>query len=247
MTIVAVVSCCGAPGVTTLSCLLGATWPSEPVAVIEGDPSGGVLAARFHLSIRTGWASATAAARRDPDRWCLDDHLQELPGGLPVLLAPPGPTSEQGSVVDLVCSASVGTDLIIDLGRLSATDDVARQWLSCAEVIIVLSDGEGAALLALKAWWPRLNSWAPLLLAVRGPGLHGEREIEETIGARVAAWIPSDPGVAAVLTGGSGPGQRKLAKSALVAAAARLSAELTAGTTSVDRDQPSLSVVEDVA
>src|ERR1019366_10538581 len=45
----------GAPGVTTLACVLGAVWPTHrAVVVAECDPSGGDLAGRFALSTRTG-------------------------------------------------------------------------------------------------------------------------------------------------------------------------------------------------
>ena len=87
MTVVSMVSVSGAPGVTTLACLLASTWVGPgPVAVVECDPSGGDLAARFGLSSVVGWPSLTAAVRRTGTSTQLDPHLQRLPGGLPVLV-----------------------------------------------------------------------------------------------------------------------------------------------------------------
>jgi len=88
MTLLSIFSIKGAPGVTTLACLLGAAWP-EPgaVAVVEADPAGGDLAARFGLSVHRGWSSLISSTRRSEEAPSLDPHLQELPGGLPVLVA----------------------------------------------------------------------------------------------------------------------------------------------------------------
>ena len=77
----------GSPGVTTLSCLLAATWPDPaPVVVVEADPAGGDLAARFGLSSTMGWSSLEAAVRRGGAASPLEPHLQQLPGGLAVLV-----------------------------------------------------------------------------------------------------------------------------------------------------------------
>ena len=55
MRVVTFVSVKGAPGVTTLACLVAATWPDHRrVAVVEADPFGGDLAARFRLSTALG-------------------------------------------------------------------------------------------------------------------------------------------------------------------------------------------------
>jgi cellulose biosynthesis protein BcsQ len=63
VTVVMFTSIKGAPGVTTLTCLVGATWPSHrQVAVIESDPFGGDLAARFGLSAKRGWSTFSAAS-----------------------------------------------------------------------------------------------------------------------------------------------------------------------------------------
>ena len=66
MTIVSICSIKGAPGVTTLACLIGATWPVHRcVLVAEADVSGGDLAARFSLSSRRGWTTLSASIRRE--------------------------------------------------------------------------------------------------------------------------------------------------------------------------------------
>ena len=65
MTVVSLLSVKGAPGVTTLSCLVASLWAGPgPVAVVEADPAGGDLAARFGLTSTLGWTSLAAAGSR---------------------------------------------------------------------------------------------------------------------------------------------------------------------------------------
>ena len=59
----------GAPGVTTAACALGAVWPERrptPI-VVECDPAGGDLAARFGLEVTRGVVSLTVALEREHD------------------------------------------------------------------------------------------------------------------------------------------------------------------------------------
>lgn len=111
MTLVSILSVSGAPGVSTLACLLASTWTDPgPVAVVECDASGGDLAARFGLSSSVGWPSLTATVRRTGSSTPLDPHLQYLPGGLPILVgAHQGPPlAADGPEADVVRSWSVG-------------------------------------------------------------------------------------------------------------------------------------------
>src|ERR1700691_2739893 len=100
MTRVTLCSAKGSPGVTTLSCVLGAVWPADrPVVVAECDPSGGDLAGRFGLSTRVGMTSLVLTERQGAVATAdYRAHLQQLPGGLDVLVAPPG--SDAASALD---------------------------------------------------------------------------------------------------------------------------------------------------
>ena len=50
--------------------------------LVQGDPGGGDLAARFRLSAKRGWASYAASSRRLEGVEPIATHLQQLPGGL---------------------------------------------------------------------------------------------------------------------------------------------------------------------
>ena len=88
--LVAVLSVKGSPGVTTFAVALAARWPApyRPV-LVEADPSGGDLATRFSLNPTPGLLSLAAAARRSADPAMVWQHAQGLPGGLPLVAAPP--------------------------------------------------------------------------------------------------------------------------------------------------------------
>ncbi|MGH1489766.1 MAG: hypothetical protein ACRBK7_10280 [Acidimicrobiales bacterium] len=90
MTIISLFSCSGAPGATTVALAttagLTATSVHEPV-MIEMAASGGVLASQYDLPSEPGLMSLALAIGNDyPD---LLEHAQELPGGVPVVVAPP--------------------------------------------------------------------------------------------------------------------------------------------------------------
>jgi MinD-like ATPase involved in chromosome partitioning or flagellar assembly len=63
MSVLALASAKGAPGVTTAAVALGAVWPRR-VLLVEGDPAGGDLAARFHLPPEPNLVSLGMVARR---------------------------------------------------------------------------------------------------------------------------------------------------------------------------------------
>ena len=122
----------GAPGVTTAACALGAVWPRErptPI-VVECDPAGGDLAARFGLEVTPGVVSLTVALEREPDvaaaadRNPLLEHAQQLRGGLHVVVAPTSPEEMRLPLdrlaEDLSILAHAGCDVIADCGRLES-------------------------------------------------------------------------------------------------------------------------------
>lgn len=90
MTVISLLSCSGAPGVTTSALAtaagLTATEVHEPV-MIELAESGGVIGSQYDLPAEPGLTSLALALGSDYPE--LLAHAQELPGGLPVVMAPP--------------------------------------------------------------------------------------------------------------------------------------------------------------
>ncbi len=180
MTVVAIASVKGAPGVTTLSCLVAASWPEErDVVLVESDPSGGDLAARFHLSTKRGWSSFAAACRRLDGTESIGSHLQQLPGGLDVLIGT-NAIDKAGSaaVIDSLLSGADAPgggsrDVIADLGRLFPGARGAEPWLERSTVVAVVLRRDAASILHVRDRSTMLRSRCPgrvgLIVVGHGP------------------------------------------------------------------------------
>ena len=227
MTVLCVLSLKGSPGVTTLSCLLAASWPTPgPVAVVEADPAGGDLAARFGLSSTTGWASLEASARRGGDATPLDPHLQHLPGGLPVLVGTGIRIPDAGSPEATIVRKAPGLK-VVDLGRVSPTEDRVRSWLGSCDGALLVVSGEAAGALHARAAAEALLDWTEgrLGLVAVGAGSPSGDDVGSFVGIRSLGDVPRDPAAAAVASGMSGSG-RRLERSRLLASVRRVADSL---------------------
>jgi MinD-like ATPase involved in chromosome partitioning or flagellar assembly len=231
VTVFAFASLKGSPGVTTLTCLVAAKWPSAPAPiVVECDPAGGDLAARFELSSRGGWTSLAAALRREGSRATVDDHLQRLPGGLEVLIGTESTAATDHAAVSHVLDAAKepgGRDLVVDMGRLPVREDVANRWIGESEEFVLVSKADPPSLINVRLRTASLRErfGQKLGLVVVGPRRRSDEEIEAFTGMRLLARVPWDSAAAAAASGERGGG-RRLSRSRLVASAARLASEL---------------------
>jgi MinD-like ATPase involved in chromosome partitioning or flagellar assembly len=237
VTLISVFSLKGAPGVTTLSCLLASAWPAQgPLTVVEADPSGGDLAARFGLSSRTGWTSLCSSTRRSEESPSLTPHLQMLPGGLGVLVGARGEDrrsarSDEGTTVrsapDAGGPGSAGLT-IVDLGRLAESDTISDSWLGDSDASIVVVPGEAPAAMQLRNRGQHLLDTCNgrLVVIAVGGGRTG-RELAEFAGIPVLDDVPVDvpvDGPAAAVASGASGAHRRLERSLLWVAAGRTAA-----------------------
>jgi hypothetical protein len=228
MTILCVLSLKGAPGVTTLSCLVAATWPTAgPVKVVEADRAGGDLSARFGLSSTTGWPSLEASARRGGDSVPVEPHLQVLPGGLAVLVGARGDqVPDDRALAVTIVRRSPGL-VIVDLGRVTPTADgpmgSVGSWLRSCDGAVLVVNGDAAGALHARTHAPALLDWTTgrLGLVAVGAGSPSGDEIGSFTGIRHLGDVPYDPAAAAVASGSSGAG-RRLERSRLLASARRI-------------------------
>ncbi len=234
MTVVSICSIKGAPGVTTLACLIGATWPDHRRALVaEADVSGGDLAARFSLSSRRGWATLSASIRRDGAGSPIAEHLQQLPGGLDVLVAARpadvrAATSPEGTALRSVGKDEAESwDVLVDLGRVGAERPTPGAWLEHSDAVVVVARADAASALQLREQSSALVGACPgpIGLAVIGVGGHRARHLSSFTGIPLMCEIPHDP-VAAAVASGSDPRARRLHRSALLVASSRLAAGL---------------------
>jgi hypothetical protein len=240
MTLLSIFSLKGAPGVTTLACLLGAAWPAPgPVVVVEADPAGGDLAARFGLSVHCGWNSLVSSTRRSEEAPSVDPHLQELPGGLPVLVGSRGDErrsadSPEGRVVQSGRSGASGARdvagglTVVDLGRFAPGDGVTESWLACSDAALLVVRGDASGAVHLRDRSARLADACHGRIGVVAVGAgYTSHDMAAFAGITAVADIPFDPGAAEVASGAAGSA-RRLDRSLLWMSAARLAASVVA-------------------
>ncbi|MHB1516910.1 MAG: AAA family ATPase [Acidimicrobiales bacterium] len=234
MTVVALASLKGAPGVTTMACLVGAGWPAgRRVVLCELDPCGGDLAPRFGLSARCGWSSFSLSVRRTSPKAItpLEPHLQQLASGLQVLAGPvSGGAGDWFSPFGSLLEAAGGScDLVVDLGRMPTEHRGIGGVLERVDALLVVVRGDATSALRAREQSGQLRARADdrvgLIVIETGP--YPPSEIASFSGLRLAAAVPFDPGVASV-AGGSDRSERRLARSSLFASSALLAARLTA-------------------
>lgn len=213
MMLVSVLSLKGSPGVTTFAVALAARWPAPTRALVfEADPSGGDLALRFFLPTAPGLVGLAAAARHGGDADLVWRHSNRLPGGLPVVTAPPDadqaraalsavlPNPSGGLGVLRAAANEPGTVLVVDCGRVDPGSP-ALSIVRCSDVVVLLSRAHAEDLAHLPRRLPAVGRWSPnpVLLLV-GDGF-STAEVARELGVAPLGRIPEDPNGAAVLCG----------------------------------------------
>lgn len=213
MTLVALCSLKGSPGVTTAALGLAAGWPSaEQPVVVECDPAGGDLLGRYRLETAPGLMSLAAAARHSAEPGLVWRHTQRLPGGLPVIVGPAGADQARASLAQLTQSGTgalrraanrAGTVVIADCGRIDP-DSPALDVMHEADVMLLLARARDDALAHVATQWHTAARWSrhPHLVLV-GDGYPTD-EVARELAVEVMARIPEDPRGAAVLGGHPG-------------------------------------------
>ncbi|MFD5317585.1 MinD/ParA family protein [Streptomyces sp. NPDC127098] len=239
MTVIALCSLKGSPGVTTTAVTLAATWPTagHPV-VIECDPAGGDLLARYRLDLYPGLVTLAAATRRyGTDPGLIWHHTQRLPGGLPVVPGPPGADQARVSLAELVQAETAlkraamrpGTVVLADCGRVEPGSPTLP-LIRAADILLLVAGTGDDALAHLATTMHQARAWStrPRLLLV-GEGYPTD-EIAQALGTAelgvgIAGRLPYDPAGAAMFSGHPAP-RTAPARSRLGQAAAQLAARV---------------------
>ena len=126
MSLLGLASAHGSPGVTTTAVALAATWPEHRrCLLVEADPFGGVIAARYGLGDTPGMSSLAAVARHQFDDDMVWEHAQQLRGGVAVLVGPASADEAHVVLRDLVgglaawSAVQTAVDVVVDCGRLA--------------------------------------------------------------------------------------------------------------------------------
>ena len=232
MSLVGLCSAHGSPGVTTTALALAATWPeNRRCLLIEADPFGGVIGARYGLGDTPGLSSLAAVARHGLDEEAVWRNVQQLPGGVGVLLGPASAEETHAVLRDVAgvladwCTTQTNVDVVVDCGRIGPASPTVEMLVK-ADAVMVLARGSldqirpaAHRLTALQA------SGVEASLLLVGDSPYGSDEVAATLNAEVGGVIAWDPRTAAVLTGArSAVGD--LRRSPLVRSAATLADRL---------------------
>jgi hypothetical protein len=200
VSIVALASVKGSPGVTTVALALASWWP-RPVVVLEADPAGGDLAVRLGLPEDPGLVGLAAALRRHSQDDPLEQFAQESPLGIPVVPAPAGARQSAASVSLLAALPGAPlqfeVDVLLDVGRLDHSSPAWPLAMQADALVWVCRPqlGDLAHLSAtVEQGGGRVGS-----VVLSGAGPYPAEEVAATLGVTVLGHLPADPGGAEAL------------------------------------------------
>jgi hypothetical protein len=213
----ALISAGGSPGVTTAALTLSLGWPGQ-VILAECDPSGGdILAGLFagHLPARNGLLALAIEAGQNPDgvAAALWPQLIELDDERGRLLLAGLSDPRQGTglapawPVLAAMLAAQPADVIADCGRLDPGGGPEPVLTAASLVVLVLRPSlrqVSRARARVEMLHQLLGDAGRLTVLLVGEGSHSPREVGRALGAPVAATLPHDARAAAVLSDGIG-------------------------------------------
>lgn len=155
MTLVAAACAHGSPGVSTAVQLIAAQWAESSVVpvIVEADASGGVLAARYELSLTPGFVTLAESLRKFEAPPLLD-HAQRLPSGVAGVPLSPSATAagaQLRSAGPYLGSylASAGGPVLLDAGT-AIPDGKIAPVLSAADLLLWFARPTREELLVLR-------------------------------------------------------------------------------------------------
>ena len=244
MSVVALASAHGAPGVTTSALAMAWAWPlarpGRRVLLVDADPAGsGLLTGPLRAGVPDSTGVSVLAAVHPPLTGeqvigcavALDEASTRmvLPGVVdPVQARPLGATWT--ALVDVARDLSTqGVDVLVDVGRVGHRYE-PTPWFAEADLLLLVARGDVASVLPATAAVRTLASTragrsAPVGLVV-DPGPYSTGEITAALGVRDVLTLPRDEWAARALLDGSGRGAR-LERSSLMRAARAIVDRLT--------------------
>jgi hypothetical protein len=180
--LVAVASAKGSPGVSTTCLGLAATWPHgwHPV-MVEADASGGDVGVWYGLDAEPGLVGLAAASRRTGRSDLVWEHAQQLPGGLPVVIAPAGADQASAAVdvlsgcpdLGFLTSAAPRPDPDPDDGPAEARTDGGAAAVGAGRAVVVVDVGRLPSRVSRTAGVGRVLVAADVVLLVTGTDAAG--------------------------------------------------------------------------
>ncbi len=234
--IITVTSWRGVGTTTTALMLAAALAVTDETWLVEADPAGGVLSGRLHVAAhelgaleRLSFPSGSTVPSAD--------EIAHHRGSLHVLTAPIDPFRASACHAPRMPWTSslreLGRDVVLDIGRMRQGTP-AWSLLSLADAVVAVLSPEVGAAVASAEWLRaagRVSSSDPGLevddvrmVAVASPGgvAFDRVALAEEFGERWGGWLPWEPAVVDLVERGAGLDDRRLRRSALVAACTEL-------------------------
>lgn len=234
MSLIVFASAKGAPGTTTAAIAV-ASWLDD-VVLVEADPAGGALAVRYGLGREPGLLTLASSRSGTSE---IDAHVQILPGGTAVVVAPetPGQAHHLWQVgARAILDSLVGSDrpVIVDAGRFGPSSPAAP-LLEDADAVCVVSRPVAEQLIPAASLAERLDR-AGIVLVGDGPYTSGD--VTTQLSVPVLGVVADDPRAAtALVNGGSG---RAVTRSTLMRSA-RVLAEALVDTSASNQRVPEVT------
>lgn len=229
MTVVVGASAHGSPGVSTALQLLAAQWPNSSTVpvVIEADASGGVLAARYGISLTPGMVTLAESLRKG-EQPALLDHAQRLPSGVACVALSPSATASSAQLKSTVgflgpYLQSVDHPVLVDAGTMLPDSRFAASAVS-ADLLLWFVRPTREELLVLRHRLAESPQPDEVGIVLIGDAPYGAVQVHEALEVPVLGVLPVDVrGAAAVNIGGD---DRFLRRSPLTRACAKLAEQL---------------------
>lgn len=232
-------------GTTTTALLLAACLATHDDAgswLIEADPAGGAIAGRMQLSVHTvGGLERVAFPTERVAPVDAFESVAHRVAGLRIVTAPSDPfrahACHQPRLPWIASLRDLAGNVVVDIGRVRAGTPT---WpiLAVADVVLVATSPEVSAAVSTSEWMrgegrvspadPGLVSGKACLVFVDSPGgvsfpramLCGE------LGDQFAAWLPWEQTAVDLVHRGAMPDDRRLRRSALLAAVNALALDI---------------------
>jgi hypothetical protein len=250
--IIAVAGGKGSPGATAVAALVAATWPrgdsadasldGGPPVLLEADPDGGVLAARWHhaLGVTHDPGLLTLAAARDGSALeRLRRHSQRVGDTLDLVAGPPGAAQAEACLRELGDSAAEALRdapvvCVVDCGRLHPSSP-ALPFARAADHLVLVARPclDEVVSLGFAAERLRAAGLSPTLVCV-GTSPFDPAEVAGHVVVPLRAVVTDDPAAYAALFA-HGPGSRRVARGRLRRSVAALVGTLTTGLESTEK------------
>ncbi|MHB1008808.1 MAG: hypothetical protein ACYC1E_06085 [Propionibacteriaceae bacterium] len=223
MSLFALASASGSPGVTTTALGVALVW-HRPVVLVDADPVGGssLLAGYFQGAVTDDDAMVTLVLAQRDGRLgeVLPRTLITVPGTHVSILPGPKSHAQAGSLTDLwgplayelIALEQTGQDVIVDAGRLGMVHS-PDALLRAADLGLLVTRSHLPALAAVRQWasgWSAASengtgpaSVAALLVGAGRP--YESSEVAKVLGIPVLESVAWEPRSATVLSEGQKP------------------------------------------